>query len=178
MPTRTTISAATIHASTLRDHLGGALQAHYTAMTVTHQRQVRLGTRALLAGVAVGIATLAVNVVGIEALDPGNAVTASVSHQPPSTTPPARPTAPPSPTPEAPTPPFPVQRASLNLADPSRDTPARGGVRVRCPLSSSPTAGTSTRPPTSRSSTSGPPPATWLRPRRSPTQPTPWRAPP
>src|SRR5216683_2798793 len=128
MPTRTTISAATIHASTLRDHLGGALQAHYTAMTVTHQRQVRLGTRALLAGVAVGIATLAVNVVGIEALDPGNAVTASVSHQPPSTTPPARPTAPPSPTPEAPTPPFPVQRASLNLADPSRDTPARGGV--------------------------------------------------
>jgi pimeloyl-ACP methyl ester carboxylesterase len=84
-------------------------------------------SRAVLVVTAVGIATLAVNVLGVKTISPGTVVTTRVSNPAGSTTPTATtPTM--SPTPLTPARPYPVEQATFSLIDPSRDTPARGDV--------------------------------------------------
>jgi len=70
------------------------------------------------------IVTVAVNVVGMKAINRGTVVTTPVStpvrSRPASASPP--------PTATTPAPPYPVEQEAVSLVDPSRDTPARGDV--------------------------------------------------
>src|SRR5437016_528111 len=82
--------------------------------------------RAVLVVAAVGIATVAVNVMGVKSISPGTVVTTRASNPAASTTPTTTPTM--RPVPLTPAPPYPVEQATFSLVDPSRDTPARGDV--------------------------------------------------
>jgi dienelactone hydrolase len=89
--------------------------------------------RAVRAGTAVAIATVAVNIMGMKAINRGPVVTARVSNpvrsaSPAPTTAPSATTSPMSTAPSTAAPPYPVEHETVSLADPSRDTPARGDV--------------------------------------------------
>jgi pimeloyl-ACP methyl ester carboxylesterase len=76
--------------------------------------------RAVRAGTAVVIVTVAVNVMGMKAINRGTVMTTPVSNAVRSSSPP--------PATITPAPPYPVEQEVVSLADPSRDTPARGDV--------------------------------------------------
>ena len=95
---------------------------------MTHQRPLPRRARALLAGAAVGIIALAINVTGMKAISPGNAVASHVPN-PTASTIPATTTAPVTSTAQStPAAPYPVDHETISLVDRSRDTPARGDV--------------------------------------------------
>lgn len=87
---------------------------------MTRQRSLRIGLRALLAGTLVSVLTLAVDAISIGASETDNSVTTIV---------PTTSTAPTTSTTQLTmVPPYSVQDETLNLVDPSRDTPARGDI--------------------------------------------------
>jgi pimeloyl-ACP methyl ester carboxylesterase len=104
-------------------HAARMPQGRMSAASLTGMR-----SRAVLVVTAVGIATVAVNVMGVKTISPGTVVTTRVSNPAASTTPTATTTPTMSPAPLTPAPPYPVERATFSLVDPSRDTPARGDV--------------------------------------------------
>ena len=91
----------------------------HALVAVTNQRRFGLGARAVLVATAVGVVTLAVNVIGMSAINAGSVLATRISKPPTSTT---------STTQVTPMPPFAVEHETISLVDPSRDTPARGDV--------------------------------------------------
>jgi hypothetical protein len=90
----------------------------------------RFAERAVVAGTAVGIVTLAVNVMGMKAITSDNAAPPRASY-PTASTAAASPTMTATQLPPArsiPAGPYAVENLTVSLVDPSRDTPARGDV--------------------------------------------------
>src|SRR4030081_1417485 len=87
--------------------------------------------RAVRAGIAVVIVTVAVNAMGTKGINPGTLVATRASNRTETTTPPATATPKMSTSPSIPAPPYPVEHETVSLADPTRDTPAGGDVPAR-----------------------------------------------